>query len=74
MFGFFFINQDVSCFADALNCDTKRYADFFREMLIQGVYLAPSAFEASFMSAAHSESDLEKTRDAFKASIKKVNG
>lgn len=74
MFGFYFIDQDVYSFADALACDTERYARFFREMLIQGIYLAPSAFEATFMSAAHSESDLERTRDAFKASIEKVSG
>ncbi len=74
MFGLFFIDQDVHSFADALNCDTKRFSDFFREMLLQGIYLAPSAFEATFMSAAHSEADLEKTRDAFKVSIEKING
>jgi len=74
MFGLFFIDQDVHSFADALNCDTDRYATFFREMLNQGIYLAPSAFEATFMSAAHSESDLEKTRAAFKKSIDKVTG
>ncbi|MBU2645737.1 glutamate-1-semialdehyde 2,1-aminomutase [bacterium] len=74
MFGLFFIDQDVTSFADALKCDTGRYKQFFREMLIQGVYLAPSAFEATFMSAAHSESDLEKTRDAFRISIDKIKG
>ncbi len=74
MFGLFFIDQDVHSFADALNCDTDRYARFFREMLNQGIYLAPSAFEATFMSAAHSEEDLEKTRDAFKISIERING
>ncbi len=74
MFGLFFIDQDVYSFADALHCNTERYATFFREMLNQGIYLAPSAFEATFMSAAHSESDLEKTREAFKKSIEKVIG
>ncbi|MBT4090099.1 MAG: glutamate-1-semialdehyde 2,1-aminomutase [Deltaproteobacteria bacterium] len=74
MFGLFFIDQDVYSFTDALNCNTDRYAIFFREMLNQGIYLAPSAFEATFMSAAHSESDLEKTRNAFKKSIDKVVG
>jgi glutamate-1-semialdehyde 2,1-aminomutase len=74
MLGLFFIDQDVYSFTDALNCNTDRYAIFFREMLNQGIYLAPSAFEATFMSAAHSESDLEKTRNAFKKSIDKVVG
>jgi len=72
MFGFFFIDQDVNCFGDALKCDTVRFAAFFKEMLGQGIYLAPSAFEASFMSTAHSEEDLEKTRDAFKISIQNI--
>lgn len=72
MFGFFFIDREVHCYEDALKCDTVRFTQFFREMLNQGVYLAPSAFEAGFMSAAHSESDLEKTRDAFSVSIQKI--
>ncbi len=69
MFGFFFIDQDVLCYEDALKCDTALYAKFFKEILVNGVYLAPSAFEASFMSIAHSEEDLEKTRNAVEASI-----
>lgn len=69
MFGLYFIDRDVHSFADALACDTEFYARFFRQMLNQGIYLAPSAFEATFMSAAHSEADLEKTRDAFRISI-----
>ncbi len=73
MFGFFFIDRDVDNFDDALKCDTERFIAFFKEMLNQGIYLAPSAFEAAFMSLAHSDEDLEKTRDAFEASIKKVS-
>jgi len=69
MFGLFFIDRDVFSFADALACDTGLYARFFREMLNQRIYLAPSAFEATFVSAAHSDADLEKTRDAFRISI-----
>jgi len=72
MFGFFFIDQDVYCYEDALNCDTARFNAYFREMLNQGIYLAPSAFEAGFVSLAHSEEDLEKTRDAFQISIRKL--
>ncbi|MDH5560341.1 MAG: aminotransferase class III-fold pyridoxal phosphate-dependent enzyme, partial [Deltaproteobacteria bacterium] len=74
MFGFYFIDKDVFSYEDALGCDTKKYAAFFKEMLINGVYLAPSAFEAAFISTAHLEKDLEKTRDAFWASIKKIQG
>ena len=72
MFGFFFIDQDVNNFDDALKCDTARFSTFFKEMLINGIYLAPSAFEAAFLSTAHTEEDLEKTRDAFKKSIEKT--
>ncbi|MCP4296632.1 MAG: glutamate-1-semialdehyde 2,1-aminomutase [Proteobacteria bacterium] len=69
MFGFYFIDQDVDCYEDAILCNTQLYSKFFKEMLIRGVYLAPSAFEASFISSAHSSEDLERTRDAFKESI-----
>ncbi|MBU2512816.1 glutamate-1-semialdehyde 2,1-aminomutase [bacterium] len=72
MFGFFFIDQDVNNFDDALKCDTALFTKFFKAMLNQGIYLAPSAFEAAFMSAAHSEEDLEKTRNAFKQAIESI--
>ena len=72
MFGFFFVDRDVKCYEEALQCDTAFFAKFFREMLIQGVYLAPSAFEASFVSATHSEADLEKTREAFQTALEKA--
>jgi glutamate-1-semialdehyde 2,1-aminomutase len=72
MFGFFFIDQNVNNFDDALKCDTERFIRFFREMLNQGIYLAPSPFEAGFMSLAHSDEDLEKTRDAFKIAIANI--
>lgn len=72
MFGFFFIDRDVNSFEDALECDTKLFAAFFKEMLNQGVYIAPSAFEAAFMSTAHTEQDLQKTRDAFQISIESI--
>ena len=69
MFGFYFIDKPVHNFEDALGCDTELFGKFFRQMLINGIYIAPSAFEASFMSAAHSEDDLQKTADAFKKSL-----
>jgi len=62
MFGLFFTDKDqVTCFADVVSCDTERFNCFFHGMLKQGVYLAPSAFEAGFVSAAHSEEDIAKT-------------
>jgi glutamate-1-semialdehyde 2,1-aminomutase len=72
MFGFYFIDEDVYNYESALKCDTKKYATFFKQMLVNGIYLAPSAFEASFMSSVHSEEDLEKTKIAFVESIKAI--
>jgi len=73
MFGFFFVDREVACYEEAVQCDTRRYAAFFREMLNQGIYLAPSAFEAAFMSAAHTEADLAKTRDAFAIAVGRLS-
>jgi glutamate-1-semialdehyde 2,1-aminomutase len=64
MFGLFFTdNKKVSCFADVMACDTERFNKFFHGMLERGVYLAPSAFEAGFVSAAHSDNDIQQTID-----------
>ena len=63
MFGLFFTElSEVTCFKDvAEQCDGERFNQFFHGMLEQGVYLAPSSFEAGFMSIAHSEQDIEAT-------------
>ncbi|MFK8021640.1 MAG: glutamate-1-semialdehyde 2,1-aminomutase [Pseudomonadales bacterium] len=62
MFGLFFTNaEQVSCFSDVMACDTNRFTEFFQAMLEQGIYLAPSAFEAGFVSSAHSEADIDAT-------------
>ena len=62
MFGLFFTDADqVRCFADVMACDTNRFTEFFQSMLEQGIYLAPSAFEAGFVSSAHSEADIDAT-------------
>ncbi len=57
----FFTDEKVVDYKSALRSDTKKYAWFFNYMLENGVYLAPSQFEAMFLSAAHSDSDVEKT-------------
>jgi glutamate-1-semialdehyde 2,1-aminomutase len=57
----FFTPDVVRDFAAAKRSDTKRYARFFREMLDRGVFLAPSQFEAAFVSAAHSDEDIDRT-------------
>jgi glutamate-1-semialdehyde 2,1-aminomutase len=65
----FFAEGPVLNFEDALKCDTRRYAKYFHEMLERGVYLAPSQFEAAFVSLAHSEQDIEKTLRAAEQSL-----
>jgi len=65
MFGFFFTAQDkVTDFAGATACDAEMFKAFYHAMLERGVYLAPSAYEAGFVSAAHSEADLDATISA----------
>ncbi len=62
MFGLFFTDQQqVTCFADVMACDAEKFGRFFHLMLAQGVYLAPSAFEAGFVSSAHGEEELART-------------
>jgi glutamate-1-semialdehyde 2,1-aminomutase len=55
----FFGVDSVTCYEEALQADTDAYARFFHEMLARGVYLAPSQFEAMFLSLAHTEEDVE---------------
>jgi glutamate-1-semialdehyde 2,1-aminomutase len=62
MFGVFFSDlQRVTRFSEVMQCDVERFKKFFHGMLQHGVYLAPSAFEAGFVSAAHSEEDIANT-------------
>ncbi|MEM7541040.1 MAG: glutamate-1-semialdehyde 2,1-aminomutase [Pseudomonadota bacterium] len=62
MFGLFFTDKPaVTCFVDVTACDGERFKQFFHGMLERGVYLAPSAFEAGFVSAAHNAEDIERT-------------
>ena len=65
MFGLFFTDQaQVTSFAESTACDAERFKQFFHAMLDEGVYLAPSAYEAGFVSATHSEADLQRTIEA----------
>ena len=61
MWGFFFRAEPVRSFADAKTADVERFKRFFHAALERGVYLAPSAFEAAFMSAAHTDADIGET-------------
>lgn len=65
MFGIFFTeSKTVESYADVMNCNIERFKTFFHHMLSQGVYLAPSAFEAGFMSLAHTDEDIQNTLKA----------
>ena len=61
MFTLFFSPDPVTDWESARKCDTERFGRFFHFMLERGVYLAPSQFEAAFLSAAHSEEDIRDT-------------
>jgi glutamate-1-semialdehyde 2,1-aminomutase len=65
----FFTAGPVRNYADAKRSDTKRYARFFREMLDRGIFLAPSQFEAAFISAAHTLADIDRTVAAARESL-----
>jgi len=64
MFGLFFTAEKVETYTQATACDVAAFNRFFHAMLERGVYLAPSAFEAGFMSLAHSEQDIADTLQA----------
>ncbi|MBE2895262.1 glutamate-1-semialdehyde 2,1-aminomutase [Spirabiliibacterium falconis] len=65
MFGLFFTDKSaVENYQDVMACDSERFAHFFHKMLAKGIYLAPSAFEAGFMSLAHTTADIEATLHA----------
>ena len=61
MFTFFFTPNPVTDWETAKVSDTVQFGQFFRTMLERGIYLAPSQFEAAFLSAAHSEADIDQT-------------
>lgn len=65
----FFSGEPVRDYSVAKKCDTRRFAAFFRAMLERGIFLAPSQFEALFVSAAHSDADIDRTIAAFRESL-----
>ncbi|MGR5185521.1 glutamate-1-semialdehyde 2,1-aminomutase [Photobacterium damselae] len=70
MFGFFFTDQEqVTCYEGVAKCDVERFKHFFHLMLDKGVYLAPSAFEASFTSLAHNSREIDATLEAAELSF-----
>jgi glutamate-1-semialdehyde 2,1-aminomutase len=64
MFTLFFTTELVRDFASAKTCDTTRFNRFFHSMLEQGIYLPPSQFEAAFISAVHTDTDIDRTVEA----------
>ena len=68
----FFTAGPVTDYASATASDTKRYARFFHTMLERGVYLAPSQFEAAFVSTAHDEKLIDRTIAAAREAMKEV--
>lgn len=62
MWGMFFTDRkSVECLDQVMRCDRERFGHFFHAMLEEGIYLAPSAFEAGFISSAHSDADIDET-------------
>ena len=62
MFGFFFTDADsITTYDDVKKCNIEQFKRFFHGMLQEGIYLAPSAYEAGFTSSAHTEIEITKT-------------
>ena len=74
MFTMFFRGGEVNNYDDAKKSNTETYAKFFREMLKEGVYLAPSQFEANFVSIKHEAEAIEKTKTAANKAFERISG
>ena len=74
MFTLFFTKEPVRDFASAKTCDTARFNRFFHRMLEQGIYLPPSQFEAAFISALHTDTDIDRTVKAVEHALSAVEG
>ncbi len=72
MITLFFTSRKIKNADDARTCDTGKFGDYFRNMLQAGIYLPPSQFEAAFLSAAHTQEDLEKTLAAIENTFRKI--
>ena len=73
MFTVFFTKRPVIDYATAKRSDTDRFGRYFSEMLKQGIYLAPSQFEASFVSLAHTDEDIEKTIEVARRCLSSIS-
>jgi glutamate-1-semialdehyde 2,1-aminomutase len=72
MFTWFFTSEPVVNWESAKKADTQRFGRFHRVMLEQGIYLPPSQFEAAFLSASHTDADIQKTTDAAAHALRKA--
>ena len=72
MMGIFFTADTVTDFSGAQAADGERFAKFFHAMLARGVYLAPSAYEAAFISTEHGDKEIDKTLEAAADALKEI--
>ena len=72
LFGFFFHPGPVRCYSDAEKADHKLFRVFFQAMLEQGIYLAPSPYEAAFVTTAHGDAEVDETLEAARRAFKKA--
>jgi glutamate-1-semialdehyde 2,1-aminomutase len=72
LFGFFFHPGPVASYADAQKADATRFRAFFHAMLDQGIYLAPSPFEAGFVTTAHGDAEIDETLEAARRAFRKI--
>jgi len=73
MLGMFFTDQDVACFDEAKTCDLELFSSFYQGMRQQGVYIAPSQFEALFLSTAHADEHIDATVNAVEQVLKNLD-
>jgi glutamate-1-semialdehyde 2,1-aminomutase len=73
MFGLFFSDQQVNSFEQATQCNIEQFKAFFHGMLDEGVYMAPSAYEAGFVSSTHMNAELDATIEAAKRVLRKIS-
>lgn len=73
MFGLYFRNTPPSTYAEVMQCDKEMFSRFFHAMLAKGIYFAPSAYEAGFVSAAHSNADIAATTATAEAVFKTMS-
>ena len=74
MFSMFFTDQEVVDYQTAIDCDTKFFKRYFNAMLEEGIYIAPSQFEAGFISTVHTDDDIDQTLEASRRALEKARG